>query len=406
MNKIIKIFAACALLASSLVSCKGPEYEIVSDINLKRCLMPTSVTAKVKYVTCTFDWKVYADAEAFELEIYSQAPEEGQEPLAEKLLLKRIVLAQELPFEYLGPDETKCWYRLRAINTKKDCSTWATGSFTTDVDPSTQCTKPSEVAVTAICEKVIFNWTTYPNTTVYEVEIYSKAIPEEGEPQAADLEKTLSIGVLDVPDTVKLDMIPHAKHWFRVRATNPGSGLKNSKWVKGSFETAEFKWPEDATALNVTTKQSFTGVEKKFTSGWYNGFHLASEGTLWGDHVAMGTNKATDFISDYGPNIPKKNYLSFKICKPGTLSIPLLTTASSNAVVAVLSTKQGLGKKAVYVYETSSVSADASIAKANPHIIPITEDMLYGITEAAEVYIFSGNLKALQYFAATWTVAN
>jgi len=403
MNKILKIFAACAVLASSLVSCKGPEYEIVSEINLKRCLMPTNVTAQVKYVTCTFDWKVYADAEFFELEIYSQVPQEGEEPDPGKLLFSQNLVAAQLPFEYLGPDETKCWYRLRSVNTTKEKSTWATGTFVTDVDPSTQCTKPSDVSVTAVCEKVKFDWTTYPNTTVYEVEIYKKAFPSEGEPAAADLEKTLKIGVLEIPHTEKLSDIDHGKHWYRVRATNPGSGLKNSKWVTGSFETSAFNWPVDETAINTTTKQSFTGVVKTFTAGWYNGFYLGSNGTLYGDHVSMATLQSSQLTSEYGPLMPTLNYLAFKICKPGELSAPLYSTNSSTAVIAILATKQGEGKKAKYIKEVTDITNDTSKAKANPTKVIITEDDLYGITEAAMVYIFSGNKKGLQYYAITWT---
>ena len=120
--------AILAALAIGSVSCNR-EFEEITDMNLSRCLVPTDLAVKVSMengVDVTFDWNVGKDAESYNLVVYSD------ENMTEEILNENIP-ASEIPYVKTMTADQECWFKVRAISSKRDASSWAVfdGSFKT-----------------------------------------------------------------------------------------------------------------------------------------------------------------------------------------------------------------------------------------------------------------------------------
>lgn len=414
-----KIFIYLFAILLAAIACHK-EYTIYPYAKLEQCLTPTELRAKVFNLTVTFDWKAYPDAKTFYVEIYNRVPGEGEEPDHAALVDSLEFPASQLPYEYRGPKDTRCYYRVKAKNPECKDSRWASGTFKTDVDPEITCSTPTDLKATAIGEMVVFTWDLYPNTTRYELEIYDKYFPADEEPDPANRILADTLQRAEVPDTVWLE--PNVKRYFRVKGSAPGTTLEDSKWVTGSFETSVFVWPTDTSALSPTavTTQNYKGYDNDGNASPFTGsnkpttktitlnkFTYGHKGTFWGNRIGLaGTAQASDFDTEYGAPIPSKNYLSFKIVTPGLLKTYFLSTVGADACVVLVTTKLGEGKRSRYVYRVPSVRTEYYSAGMTQDEITIKKGDLYGITEAATVYVYAPNYKALHVYQMEWTPSN
>ena len=409
-----KILLFLFVAAFGLTGCQK-DYKIYTAPELSRCLTPVDVKATVQYMKVTFDWRLFADATSYAVEIYSALPEEGMEPDPETLIDAFDVDKDKLPYTYVGPEDQKCYYRVKAKNPTRADSRWtAFASFKTDTDPTVSCSKPANLTATAICDMVVFDWEVFPNTKIYEVEIYDKFIPSTGEPDEATLVQKLELEPTQLPDTLMMN--PDKKFFYRVRATNPDSDLKPSKWVGGSFETKTFVWPTDEKALNETITQKYTGTDDEgnpspFTGSntkntqeiTINGFTYGVQCTCWGNRMSLPAGNSSTVTSEFGAFVPLKNYMSFKTCKPGSIETYLTSTSGGEACVVILTDKEGEGKKAKVIFQSSDIHTDYYAKGKTQDKIVIKEGDLYGIKEAATVYVFASNHKNVQVLQMTWT---
>lgn len=413
MRKLIYFLA----LSLCLVACKR-EYKIYDYAEMDHCLTPVEVKAKVQYMEVTFDWKVFADAKLFHVEIYSPVPAEGEEPDPTTLIDEFDVTPRQLPYTYTGPEDMRCFYRIKATSPDRGDSRWATGTFKTDVDPRYTCATPSNLKASVIWDMVVLEWDIFPNVTKYELEVYDHGLPAEGDPDPANLVKSEEVAPDHVPDSLKFS--PNTQYYYRVRSTAPGTDLKPSKWVRGAFKTTEVNWPTDEKALNVKTTQNYSGTDDNgnpspFTAGGkantevmtLNGFTYGVKCMYYGNRVTLPTGNASMVDNQYGASIPTGNYFSFKICKPGTIET-YFTRASETAkaeACVVLLTDKGDGKQANNIYYNVDIHPTGDLwsnGKTKDKVV-VKEGDLYGITEAATVYIYAGNQKGMHVFQVTWT---
>ena len=117
-----------AALAFVLASCNR-EFEEITEMDLSRCLTPTDLGVRVSMengVDVTFDWNVGKDAENYNLVVYSD------EEMTTEILNEEIP-ASEVPFVTTLSADQQCWFKVRAISSKRDASAWAVfdGSFKT-----------------------------------------------------------------------------------------------------------------------------------------------------------------------------------------------------------------------------------------------------------------------------------
>ena len=407
------------VLALSLVACKK-EYKIYSFAQLDQCLAPTQVQVKVKYMDVTFDWKVFPDAEHYYFEIYDTELEEGQEPDPSTMVDHFEITPEKLPYTYRGPEDMRCYYRVKATCTGRKDSRWFSGTFKTDTDPTVTCSRPSSLLASTYGDMVVFSWDTYPNTEYYELEIYSKYVGADAESDPENIVQKVDIQPTEVPYSIKLD--PDLKYYYRVRAVAPTAGLKPSKWLTGSFSTVEFVWPVDDSALNTYTTQNYKGTCDDGTPSPFEGgggpnnekvgevdlnkFHYGVKCTCWGNRIAFAPGNAECVINDYGAPVPIKNYFSFKICKPGTIETYLTSTAGGEACFVVLANRGDEGPKASIIYKSKDLHTDYYSSGKTKDKIVIPESALYGIKEAATVYVFASNYLNVQVLQITWTPAS
>lgn len=118
LSNIIK-YAVCVLLAAgSLTSCVERELELVEEMNLKRCLEPMNLDAKVNSAlgdVVTFNWDVTKDAEYYELAVYTD------QGLTQKDFTERVDPANVPLVKKLTADQTY-WFTVQAFNEKKEAS--------------------------------------------------------------------------------------------------------------------------------------------------------------------------------------------------------------------------------------------------------------------------------------------
>lgn len=118
LRNIIK-YAVCVLLAAgSFTSCVEREIELVDEMNLKRCLEPMNLDAKVNSAlgdVVTFNWDVTKDAEYYELTVYTD------QGLTKKDFSERVDPANVPLVKKLTADQTY-WFTVQAFNEKKEAS--------------------------------------------------------------------------------------------------------------------------------------------------------------------------------------------------------------------------------------------------------------------------------------------
>lgn len=410
MKNIYKILLA-SLLFPLAVAC-DTKYEIVDQLDFPRCMKPTQVKADVEYTNVTIDLRVFPDAEKYNIEFYNtEIPEEG-EPLAADLFKSITVTTKEIPYTFAAPEEQTFYFRVQALNEKKLASHWsAPAKFTTTTDPATVCTKPDGIEVKVIGnKKVNFKWSTYPDTKFYVLEIYSKAIPSTGEPDAADLVKATNIDVDKVPFDLTLDA--YGKYYYRVKASNPESVRRDSKWASGSIEVEAFVWPTDPTAITESFTSSKPSVSPDM-SGLASGAELATDIVFekiiyakgckyYGDRVSM-SGKPT---MDSSGQLPTNRHVRFKVNVPGSFSfVPRCSSVDKKLTITVVTNKPDEGEILTTIYdEVFDINLSPS-SGGTPLTFTIPEDVLYGITEAATVYVWSSNGGGQQVYPITWTKA-
>ena len=416
-----KIFIYLFAILLGAVACHK-EYTIYPYAQFDQCLAPTEVSAKVVDLTVTLKWKTYPDAKTYYVEIYNEVPGNYDEPSPSALIDSLVIPSSEVPYTFRGPKDTRCFYRVKAQNPNCKDSRWVTGTFKTDVDPLVTCKTPGEVTADAFCEMVVFSWEPSINSTAYELEIYSSAIPFSGEPDPANLVHCDTLALAQVPDTVWFPA--YETFYYRVRATAPGTTLEPSKWTKGSFETMAFVWPNDNTAVDRTavtvqdysgtcdngSASPFTATNKSTTANiTLNKFTYGHKctyitNTTNGSRVQLGsTSQAADFSSQYGAPVPTKNFLSFNVVTPGTLETYLSSTTGAEACVVLLTNKTGVGKKAKYLQKGIIPHTTYFTTGQETDKFVVTKGDLYGISSAATVYIYASNYKALHVMQVTWT---
>lgn len=395
---------ACSKFDSGVKVYDEPEFPV--------CLSPVSIETFVKYDEVTLRCRVFRDAREYEMEIFSYDVTDVEEPDADKLVMSLKIPSDAIPYKFKAPEESKLYFRIRALNEAKRPSKWVYGSFETGTDPSTICSKPTDAKAAAVFEKVTFSWTTYPDTEIYELEVYDESIPDSGDPEASSLVQKFELKAAQIPFTYTFD--PGKNYYFRVRATAPSTALRNSNWVKGMFMTAKMSWPKDEGALDFSLSSAWTASINSEKFSGYNSGQVVPEGGIEVDKVTYGNGII--YYGDrvqipccynwdettYSVKMPLKRYISFKINRPGTLSFIPYTSGKPTIVLAIVAKKAG-ETYAKYLYEIkSSTSFPQKNDEKNRQTLEVKEDDLYGIEEAATIYLFS-NAGGFHCYPLTWT---
>lgn len=126
MKHIYRIIALLSVFALGIasVSCEREIPEEITGLNLSRCLEPMELSAKVnaaKGDEVTFSWNVTKDADAFELNIYS---DEGMTQTVKSVELS----PDEVPYTIKLTADQSYYFNVRATSKKKSASNWVTYS--------------------------------------------------------------------------------------------------------------------------------------------------------------------------------------------------------------------------------------------------------------------------------------
>ncbi|MBO4475892.1 MAG: hypothetical protein J5737_04140 [Bacteroidales bacterium] len=419
-------YAILILLGLGLLSCsKDPDVVIYDQIEFDQCLAPVEVRFKVENVSVTVNCeKSFPDAEKFELEVYSE-PLPADDEVNDTDLIKRDVF-EEFPYTFIGPDETPCYMRLRAINelAGKKPSRWTCGYVMTGVDPEHTCVRPADAKAVATYTSVKFSWTQAANVKQYEIEIYKEPMPTSGEPFKENLYCPKIVkSVTEIPFTMEF---PIRKFYYRVRGINEEDGLKPSSWVRGSFATSAYEWPVNKDAFDygytpARPRTSTVSAEAFAAAGWAPGDKVPADTEYTVDGITYGPDVLFESAGDrvtlsacnswdktnYARNFPLNRYLRFDVNKPGSLSfiVRLSGSTSPKLFVAVKTTKMGVTTFS-YLSE-NNVTVTPTIKEKNEEnrvTIDVTRDALMGIDDAATVYVFGGVAK-ISLYPITWTPA-
>lgn len=411
------LFSSLALLA---VSCsKDPDVQIMEELDLPKCLTPVQVKHTVETVYAEINLTTFPDAQKYEIDVTAVPLETNEEPYEGQWTYQATFTPEELPFKFMGPDESECTYQIRALNESKEPSDWVSGTFKTDVDPTTKCATPGNVKADALYNRVRFSWDASSNVAEYILELYSKSIPQVGDPDPESLIEKIICKPTELP--YKKEFSHAAKYFFRVRGVNPDADLKPSKWVRSSFETSVFEWPasESAFDYNLTSSREANlydeatmkgyGIEKGKGTTAVATVDQVTYGvgmTYYGDRFYMGRCKSFDKDS-YAVEFPLEKYVSISINKPGSLSfIPRLakTSPMPEIVLGLLTKKKGVVDFR-YVYQETLTSGSTSKNEENRLTIAITEDDLFGIDEPATLYLFC-NVVDINVYPIKWIPLN
>lgn len=404
--------AVFSVLAIACVERFNPEERVVNTLDLERCMKPVQVKTQILYNKVTVDVKVFQDAEKYIFEVYSSEFEEGTEPDPSTLIESFEISPKDMPFTFATLEDVTLYYRISAINDKegKTQSYWTSGHFTTNVDPATICLTLNP-EIQECFEKIRFDWVK-SETDKYLIEVYTKSIPSEGEPSAADLYKTIELTNDDVPYTEKFPAMD-GNYYFRAKAIDIAGERRDSKWAKGSFKSEVFNWPTSDKAINEPFTDNYSEPDRSILQSLFTGASYTSVDTvcykkiyymkdcLYSTDKMSTRGAAGKYTTDYGVELPvDKRFIFFYINQPGQFKAILRKSDGGKGTVALLTNKKGEGKKAIYLFD----SEDLPTSKGNPTVIDITEDELYGITEPAQVYIFnSQKTKSLVLYPITWT---
>ena len=426
MKRFVKYILSVLALGLCLLSCsKDPEVPIHSELDFLQCLRPIQFKCSVQYVDVTVDFKAFPDAEAYEMEVYSSdflVLPEGEEPSEEDLVHKALLTEEMLPYTFKAPEEITCYIRVRGVNETegREPSAWVTGDVKTDVDPLTRCATPTGVKVTANYNWVTCSLTPMSNVKEYSIELYSKAIPATGDPDPADLIDRIVKPSGDFPFTMK--DIPAGTYYYRIQGLNEEAGLKPSKWVKGSFTTADYTWlnVEGTFDYNLASGGKrvtiFNQTEiiallpsKKVESGTFtwDGVTYGPTCSYSNDKWAFNRCKQWDKTT-YANDFPLEAYEMIQVTQPGTLSfIPRASSLDEakmpEVVLAALTTKGDI-VSFDYIYQQKLATSETINVKneENRLYIEVTEEALYGITEPASLYLFM-NLNQVIVYPLSYT---
>lgn len=407
--------SACDL--AQLSPSRSGNYEIVDQIDFPRCMKPVGLTSTVEMMNATIEWKVFPDAEKYIIEFYNTSIPELSEPDPSALVKTVTIGPKEVPYVFKGDEDVTYYYRVRSTHEGKEPSKWsASDKFTTESDPSIVCTRPREITITQVgSTKVKCTWDTYPDTEYYVLEVYTKSIPDLTEPAVADRVLTQQIAAANIP--AKIDFTqPYGTYYYRLKACNPESGRRDSKWVKGTLKTAEFAWPNDPNAFKENYTQPWKKEEDFYP--YLNEEHSKFVATCtvemltyYKDTQFSGDRASTGSWSEdktYAPIILPKDqkHISFLVNCPGRFSFIPRTSQGDEAMltIAILTNKEGEGKKAQILYDKGGVPS--AKAEANRIYFVLSEELLWGITEPAKVFIYSSNKKAQQVYPVTWEKGN
>lgn len=426
MKRFVKYILSVLALGLCLLSCsKDPEVPIHSELDFLQCLRPIQFKCSVQYVDVTVDFKAFPDAEAYEMEVYSSdflVLPEGEEPSEEDLVHKALLTEEMLPYTFKAPEEIICYIRVRGVNETegREPSAWVTGNVKTDVDPLTRCATPTGVKVTANYNWVTCSLTPMSNVKEYSIELYSKAIPATGDPDPADLIDRIVKPSGDFPFTMK--DIPAGTYYYRIQGLNEEAGLKPSKWVKGSFTTADYTWlnVEGTFDYNLASggkretkfiKNDIIALlpSKKVESGTFtwDGVTYGPTCSYSDDKWAFNRCKQWDKTT-YANDFPLEAYEMIQVTQPGTLSFIPRATSKDEAkmpevVLAALTTKGDI-VSFDYIYQQKLATSETIATKneENRLYIEVTEEALYGITEPASLYLFM-NLNQVIVYPLSYT---
>ena len=426
MKSIIKHIGLLILAIAALAGCKrfDPEDRIIKTLDLPQCLKPVSVKTTVKYNFVTFDLKVFPDAEKYVLELYKGVIYEDTEPSEDDLLDRVFLNPEDIPCEITTIEDATIYYRIAAINETagKAQSFWTVGRFKTTVDPSHICVTP-DIELGECFEMIRFNWQT-SSTDKYLLEVYNSSIPSSGDPDEAELFKRVELTYEEVPYSGYFP-VKSGKYYYRVKAIDLAGERSDSKWAQGSFTPETFSWPNDEKALDygltapfvdsydeparTEIRKLFSGSDNPAASGTiysttevvWNKIHYMPECGNMNDRISTRGNGQFTEESEYGVILPKtKRFIHFYINQPGQFKAILRKADGGKGTVALLTNKKGLGAQAIYLFD----SEDISTGKGDPTVLDITAEMLYGILEPAQVFIFSSvKTKALYLYPITWT---
>ncbi len=411
MKRLLKNFLLPGIILMTLSCSKDPSVSIAEELEFNKCLTPVQVRHSVLYVYATIELNTFPDAEKYELSVTGKPLEGSEDPTREPWEWTTTFLPSELPYTFTAPDECQCTYKIRALNESegKEPSEWVTGSFQTDVDPETVCGTPSSVKAGALYNRVTFSWVGNSNVAQYTVEVYSAALPSSGEPDPATLVTTYTRTPHEIPFTIVFE--EESSYWFRVRGVNPDAGLKPSKWVKGSFKTKFYVWPDDETAFDYGLTSfreanfSLTGLSSGNTVAdpiTADQITFGTACTFYGDRFYMNRCKKFDDKS-YAVPFPQESYMSFRVNKPGSLSFIPRSSGSPEIVLGLL-TKKNDEIRFKYVYCAQPEKISNSKSEDNRLTIEVPEDELFGMDEPATLYLFC-NVIAMQVYPLRWIPA-
>ena len=418
----------------ALACSPDPDVTIYHDLGFPKCLTPIDFKSSCQFTTITLRFTTFADAEGYELEVYSVEILPDEEPYPEDLIYKDTIKAENVPYSFVGPDETYCYMRLRAINDSehKEPSDWVYSNEETQVDPSTTCPTPTNAKGKALNRKVSFTWSGSPYVKNYVLEIYNENVVARKDPDQQYLVATYSI-----PSTTVLPFVimypdndeASYQYWFRLRGTNEDDNLKPSQWVTGTYTTSHYYWPDDDNAfdhglwngatrnanfslLGTAPYDSYLDSNDKVVDGGVTVDGVTFGAKIlysWSDYVYM--NKCTQNNNLYVNTFPEDSYIRIDICRPGTFSfLPRIKSGLSvmpEITVALLTTKSNT-KSFTYLYNKrlENTSTITKKNEANRISVTVTEDDLYGATGASSLYLFSNlttSQKDLYIYPVRWT---
>ena len=442
MKSIVKYSILLGLALAALAGCKrfDPEDRIITSLDLPQCMKPVSIDIDVLYNTVTLDLKVFPDAEKYLFELYSSTIYEDTEPSPEDLVSRLEIDPGDIPFTFTTLEETTLYYRLAATNESKGKkqSFWAVGRFKTSVDPTHICLTP-DPKVTTEYDNIRFSWQKVL-TDKYLLEIYNSPIPTSGDPDAADLYKSVELTNDDIPYTLKVPA-RESNYYYRVKAIDLAGERFDSKWATGSFLSQEFAWPTDENAFDYGLEPGASKVAKMDAELFeakgvaLNASFIAPiviDGITWmakdgnsgqykGDRVTYNRRKSWETLSD-GTKVAADIGIRLSILRPGTFRIfPRIAISSKvwegseQKFTAVLAVSKSGEISASKILETTPTVVSKNSSDQNDDayciIFTVTEEMLYGMDAPATLYLYheannSGNIGLqLDYYAPKWTSA-
>ena len=116
MNAMNKIkYALIALATLAVAACSTKEFDEKTDLNLSRCLTPLDLNARVSAAlgdVVTFSWAVSKDAEAYNLQVFTDAA-------LTQSYLAETVLPSQVPYQKKLDADKTYWFTVQAVASGK-----------------------------------------------------------------------------------------------------------------------------------------------------------------------------------------------------------------------------------------------------------------------------------------------